>query len=132
MQVFATRAHLEIYGLPEGWLATASPADVDGALAAASAIAAGYLAAQYTLPLHAWGEDLRRAVCHIACWDLMCRQGFDPEAAGDQAVRQRHDDAVRWLREVGAGRVEPPDLIDATPDVDEGGGWIASDPPRRW
>lgn len=132
MQLLASRIDLERFGLPQGWLAAVGDEELEATLSAASAIAAGYLATKYQLPLLSWGDDLRRAVCHIACWDLMCKQGFDPESPSDRVVQQRSDDAIRWLREIAAGRVDPPDLKDSTPDNDEGGSFVASEPPRSW
>jgi phage gp36-like protein len=132
MQVFATRAHLAAFGLPTAWLGAVTDEDQDAALAATSALAAGYLATQYAPPLVAWGDDLRRAVCHLAAWDLLCRRGCNPDAPAEAAVKQRAEDALRWLREVAAGRVAPPDLIDSTPAVEEGGSYVASDLPRTW
>lgn len=117
MPTYGTRPDLATHGLPGDWLAGVSDSDQDAALEAASRFADGYLSLQYDLPISVWGRDLTRVVCHIASWDLMCRQGYDPDTASNKLIRQRYEDALQWLRDVAAGRLSPPEIVDSTPDV---------------
>jgi phage gp36-like protein len=82
------------------------------------------------LPLVSWSPDLTRAVCNIAAYDLMVRRGYNPEAGPDANIRDRYNDAIKWLTQVAQGAVTPV-LVDSTP-----GGvpqpFVHSKPPRGW
>lgn len=107
MSVYATAADLTRLAIPAEALEGITVEDQDAALSAASSVADGYLASRYTLPLTSWGDDLRRAVCLIAAYDLMTRRGYNPEG-GDEQLRLRYEDAIRWLERVADGKVTPP------------------------
>ncbi|TCP09245.1 phage gp36-like protein [Crenobacter luteus] len=76
------------------------PASIERALADAQAEIDGYLAVRFTLPLATNPAVLVSRCCDIALYRLMtlARQN-DVEDA-----RQRYEDAVRFLRDVAAGR----------------------------
>lgn len=101
---YATLTEFTRFGLPTPALSGVSDDDKTAALSAASSVADSYLATRYSTPLSSWGDDLRRAVCHIASWDLLVRRGFNPDDAANQAVRMRHKDAIAWLENVSANR----------------------------
>ena len=101
---YATRTDLTRFGLPAAALTGVADATQDAALEAASDVADSYLRSRYTLPLTGYGDDLKRVVCNIAAWDLLSTRGYDPRAGNDEAVRDRHDSAVSWLKDVSAGR----------------------------
>lgn len=103
---YADRTDLARLGLRSGALTGVSTGDQDAALEAASDTVDGYLRSRYTLPLSAWGDDLRRAVCTIAAWDILTTRGFDPSKGGDEAIRLRYEDAIKWCEAVSAGRVK--------------------------
>ncbi len=128
---YATRTDLDAMGYPSATLAGVSTTIQDAALDAASSLVDGYLVRRFTLPLSAWGDDLRRAVVHIAAWDLLCRRGFRPGDGADEAVRMRYEDAMSWLKDVSAGRVEPQGVTDASPAVAESFGVVVVSHPRR-
>lgn len=132
---YATAADLARLGLSAKALTGIPLADQDAALAAASAVADGYLAARYTLPLLAWGDDLKRAVSLIAAYDLMTRRGYSPEG-GDEQLRLRYEDGVKWLEQVGKGAISPVGLVEsppsATPAPGDSGPVIAQRPLRGW
>ena len=71
---------------------------VDGALADADAEIDGYLVGQYLLPLASVPKNLVALACDIARYKL-----FDDRAT--EQVRQRYDDAVKYLRSVGKGEL---------------------------
>ena len=133
MTAYATSTDLARFGV--GALATAGMAsgDLDAAMLAAAAVAESYLAVAYTLPLTSWGDDLRRAVCMIAAWDILGgNRGFNPEQGSDTAVRLRYEDAIRWLERVASGAVVPVGIVDSTPTENEGAGYFHSDAKRGW
>lgn len=75
-------------------------------------------------------DDLRRAVCCIAAYDLLSVRGYNPEGA-DENLRLRYEDAIRWLKGVASGFIDP-GLIDSTPDEEEGGVATAGCARRGW
>lgn len=101
---YATRTDLTRFGLPTAALSGVADATQDAALEAASDVADSYMRSRYALPLTGYGDDLKRAVCHIAAWDLLTTRGYDPNRGGDEAVKLRHDSAMKWLSDVSAGR----------------------------
>ena len=111
---YATRDDLARLGLPPAVLSAIPTADQDAALEAASDLADSYLSARYTLPLVSWEDDLRRAVAHIAAYDLMVRRGFNPTGA-DEQIRLRYEDAIRWLEGVARGLLHP-QIVDSSPE----------------
>jgi phage gp36-like protein len=116
---YATTADLVKYGLLAEAFTGVTVVEQD-ALDAASALAESHVKKRYTAPLTAWGLDLRRAVCHIASYDLLCQRGFNPQRGADQVILKRHDDAMNWLRDVARGIVELADAAsDSTPELDE-------------
>lgn len=104
---YATRTHLAQFAIRAAALTGIATGDQDAALEAASDLADSYLRARFTLPLSSWQDDLRRAVCNVAAYDLLSARGYNPDAGADSNVRQRYEDAVRWLEGVAAGRVTP-------------------------
>jgi phage gp36-like protein len=101
---YATRTDLTRFGLPTAALTGVSTDAQDAALEAASDVADSYMRSRYALPLTGYGDDLKRAVCHVAAWDLLTTRGYDPARGGDEAVKLRHDTAIAWLKDVSAGR----------------------------
>lgn len=102
------------------------------ALASASGEANGYLNARYTLPLTAWGDDLRQHVVNIAAYRLLVKRGWSPVAPEDDTVRTGYTDALAWLAKVKDERISPPDIVDSTPDEYDAGGFVVSRPKRGW
>lgn len=102
---YATTTDLARLGIAATAIAAVSSTIQEAALEAASVLADGYLRGRYTLPLTTWGEDLTRAVCAIAAWDILCQRGFDPNRGGDVAIETRANAATSWLKDVSAGRV---------------------------
>lgn len=132
MTRYAERSDLTRFGLPSGALTNVSTTTQDAALDAASTLADGYLRGRFELPLTAWGDDLKRAVCAVAAWDLMVTRGFAPDAGNDEVLRQRYEDAIAWLKSVALGHVIPVNVTDATPEEDDGGTFSVSNPRRGW
>ncbi len=129
---YATLANLAQYAAGAAALSSFSDADKTAALVAASEEADGEFNRRYTLPLTAWGTDVSRAVCEIAAYELLCGPGAFDSANEGNMYRQRALDARAWLKRVGDGTLDPPAIVDATPDAHEGGPAVITDPRRGW
>ena len=112
---YATIADFQRIGLPGGALESISFESIQGELDAASDEAGTYVGCKYTMPISApYDRTLVRAVCCIAGWNLMAFRGFNPENAGDQVVRQRWTDSIKWLERVANGQARM-QVIEASP-----------------
>lgn len=105
MSQYATLEEFGKFGLPGVATSGLADADLNDAIAGASATADSYIANRgYSLPLTVWGQDLTRAVCQIAAWDVLVHlRGVNPEDAGHAAIAKGRDDATAWLRDVAKG-----------------------------
>lgn len=106
MTQYASQSDLASFGLPTTATSGIAGSVLDEQLTAASEIAESYLSGRgYTLPLTAWGRDLRSAVARIAAWYIIVNtRGVNPEDPGHAGLRMNHDDAMKWLEQVAKGR----------------------------
>lgn len=97
--MYADRAAFDLaFGATEASeLEGAATGRITQALASATATADSYLATRYATPVESVGDVLRRAVLDIARFSL-----WDNRAPDE--VRTRYEDALRWLRDVSAGK----------------------------
>lgn len=130
MPSYARPTDLVRLGLPAVALEGISSDDQQAALDAASATADGYLAARVRLPLANWGDDLRRAVCAIAAYDLMVTRGMAPGSGEAELLGERSRGALAWLRDVADGRVTP--TVEETAPSYISGPRVESNTPRGW
>lgn len=93
---------------------------------AASDLALSYVAKRYATPLVSYGDDLKRAIAHIAAWDALALRGFSPVAGSDASIERRHDNAIAWLRDVARGLAELQGVTDATPTINEAAPLVTS------
>lgn len=132
MTAYATRADMEVLGLPSDALDALdarTPGAVARALTMACAMADGYLAVRYVLPLASWGDDLRGQVCALAASSLMITLGLDPEGNDAILLRQREKTALDWFRGVAAKKIHPA-VTEGGTSVD--GAVVISPPARGW
>jgi phage gp36-like protein len=133
---YATRTDLVNLGIAAQALEGVATGSQDAALLAASELADSYLGSRFTLPLTAWGSDLKRHVCSIAAWDLLGgTRGFNPEAGTNEVVRTRYEDAIRWLEQVAANKVTPAGAVDSSSPTSSRGpasAFVRSSPKRGW
>jgi len=130
---YANLDDLTSLGINAFALANISRALQQKSLEAACSDANSELGRRYVLPLTAWGSDLREKVAAIATWKLLSAiRGFDPESNADKAIRMNERDARAWLVRVGENDLEPESIVDSTPDDDEGGAYVLTDPRRGW
>lgn len=74
------------------------------ALADADGLIDGHLGARYAVPLASPSADIVRIACDIARYLLH-------DLAAPEQVRAHYDDALRWLRDIAAGKLP---LVGAT------------------
>jgi phage gp36-like protein len=79
----------------------------------ASSKAHGFFARRYTGPLVSWDSDVRRELAQIVAYMVMSHRGFAPDGT-DELIVKNHNDALKWLGQVGSGAVSP-DIGDSTP-----------------
>lgn len=99
---------------------------------AATDEADGLVNAQYSLPLKAWGNDLRERVAIRASFKALFPRGLNPTEPSNATALLQNDNAWSWLKMLGRGEVSPPGIIDQTPEIDEGGAYVVTDAPRGW
>lgn len=97
--MYADRAAFDLaFGATEASeLEGAATGRITQSLAMATATADSYVSTRYATPVESVGDVLRRAVLDIA------RHALWDNRAPDE-VRTRYEDALRWLRDVSAGK----------------------------
>ena len=106
---------------PEALDGLGGTSTVQGALDIAAGRVNSFLKKRYTLPLTSWGEDLEYAELCLAQFQLISRRGFSPQSESDKNAKELKDEAITWLKLVAKGEVEPDEIADSTPDLDEAG-----------
>lgn len=129
--LYATPDDLVRSALPAEALVNVAPYAQADALLSVTDEADGYIGGAYTLPLTAWGEDLRMHVAAMGAFAVLKRRGFDPSGKDELIVKGR-DDAIAWLRRILNGQLAPPGLVDSTPDEYEGGAYVVTRARRGW
>lgn len=113
---YANFGDLYTHGRPAAGLEGVSTTERANALGAASMKADGKLRLRYDLPLVVW-DDAREPVAKIAAYDLLSHVGFNPDG-NDKNIRDRHNDAWKWLGDVADGTIDPAGIVDSTPEID--------------
>lgn len=127
-----TDAELLAMGLPGDALSAVDASVRDQHRQTASDFALSHIKKRHKLPLISWGNDIKQAVAHIAARSLMGTRGFDPASRSGEEIIARSDTAIAWLRDVAKGIVEPVDIVDSTPDLDEESPLVVSDTAAGW
>lgn len=141
MSQYVDPADLAKY-LPQTALDTTTPAAQLQACIDASEIADSYLRGRYTLPLLAWGSDVRMYTAWIACYLLMAGRGFNSGAGSDRLIVERYYVAIGNPNAPGTGwfpgiqrQAIHPDVTptvavgqDATHDIPV----VSTNPQRGW
>lgn len=130
MAAYATSDDLARLALPSRVLEQFTEEEMAAQLQAASARADSYLRSRFELPITAWGDDLRQAVCAIAAFGLMGVRGFNPE--GDPTLQENSRAAIRWLEQVGAGKATPAEMQDSSGGAAPMAPLVLSRPLRGW
>jgi phage gp36-like protein len=135
MSAYATSTNLTDFGISAETLGSVPAGQADRILAGCSAVADGYLqsSGRITLPLTAWGDDLRMAVCKLGAWELMTVVlGHNPDDPNNFVWKDRAAEARTWLESVARGLITPVGLVDSSPTVEETGTEIYTEPRRGW
>ena len=115
--VYLTVAEARQLGLSGRAFADTDVADFLANIAQASDYASSFLSNQYTLPLLAWGDDIKGAVAKIAAYEFLSVRGLNPDNGGsDKNVKDRADVARDWFKMVGSGKATPVGIQDSTPN----------------
>lgn len=91
----------------------------------------GYLAGGKKLPLTAWADDLQQHAKNIVIYRYLNDRGRIPTGPND-IIDSDFNNAIKWLKGVAAGSIDPPGLVDSTPEISEEAYAVVSDPPRGW
>lgn len=82
---------------------------VEKAISDAGALVDAYLAGRYAVPLDPVPDVINWAACDIAVYKISSRRGIAPEE-----VRQKFDDAVKFLDRLASGKGELPGASQST------------------
>jgi phage gp36-like protein len=120
MATYCTAEDLEIYGVNAQALEDLSAANnQEPPIQGASDYMDGYLGKQFTLPLLAFGSDIRECCAVITAWRVLRTRGLRPgENPEDNALYLDYKEKIRWLEQIAAGKVTPV----VTPSPSPGGG----------
>ncbi len=108
MADYAEVTDLPLLGVANEALEDIEEATQEAVIAARSRFADGYLAVRYTIPdggLTAFTGDLTWAVVQLSVYDLISNRGYDVDGKAPDIIRQRHDDAIKWLEAVRDGEI---------------------------
>lgn len=132
MTTYATIDDFTTHGLPSRAVDDEWP--IDGFLDAASRVVDSYLATRYAVPFTVWPPSITQCVCKIAAWEYVSGQRGRQPGGPDEVIRLRFEDAMRWLREVSAGKVSLIGVTDVDAPVPDapGAADVESDDLRGW
>ena len=132
MSQYSTATELKQLGLPAESLEEVADADIDAQITASCGIIDAYLSSRVTLPISAPYPDLLvRFSVDMAVFHILMRRGFNPEEY-DSNYKELHDRAEEFFKDYAAGKVNIPDLVDATPLVSEGAPDVFTGTARGW
>jgi phage gp36-like protein len=128
--LYAKVADLSDHGIAKAALVNIDQSALAKHCLAATDEADGYLAGGKTLPLVAWPDDLTAKVAEIAAYKALKVRGFQPDGSDELIVKGR-DDAISWLKGIARGEIDPPGMVDSTPEVYESGISVYSNAPTN-
>lgn len=141
MSQYLDPADLPKYG-PQTALDTTDAAQQLQACIDASEIADSYLRGRYTLPLVAWGADVRTYTGWIAWYLLMAGRGFNSGAGADRLIVERYYMAIGnpnapgtgWFPGIQRQAIHPDVTPSVAPGQDPGHDVpsVSTNPQRGW
>ncbi len=132
VQAFASISDIGSHAVPSAALAGISDHDKAEGIISASDELWGRFNGRYTGPLTAWGSDLVTHTAEEAACSLLLTRGTNPEAEEYTVLKDLRDGARAWARDVGASKITPDDIIDATPAVEESASVMYTNTKRGW
>lgn len=112
--IYAQVSDFGAYGINEQAIRGYDSVKIQKNLSAASRKIDQFLRPQFTLPIVAWGDDLREMCCVLAVWPVISGRGYNPESGADQNIKTRYDDAMKLLKLWSEGTAIP-SVTDSTP-----------------
>jgi phage gp36-like protein len=91
-----------------------------------------HLANVFTLPLVAWGRDIERHTAELAAYYAVKRRGYPADDQQGGTIRAFYKDAMDYFENVRDAKIDPPGVVDSTPDVEDGGAHVVCNPSRGW
>jgi phage gp36-like protein len=89
----------------------------------------GYLGGRYVLPMRKWDNALKAMLARMAVKYSMDACGYQPEGP-DSIIKDNFNASIAWLKRLQDGKLEPPGMVDSTPETFEGGSVVVSRPRR--
>lgn len=83
---------------------TEDPNALDKAIERASAVVDSYTADRYETPFSPVPSEVTTCTVTLVRYALFSARGLDPAKGSDQVIKADYDHAMRWLRDVSAGR----------------------------
>lgn len=131
---YASTTDLERLGINADALAGISTATKQAALDATSdqiddAIETG---GRYQTPLTTYPDSVKLNNCKLAQFELMSVEGYYPDDEDQKTIRQRYEDALKWIEGLENGKALS-GVVDADPDDDDDSQVVTdSDTARGW
>lgn len=122
---YSTESEFQALGLPA--VALDGATDTSDWRDAAQGRIDSYLRGRYLLPLDSpYPPEIVDTECAIAAYLFLSNRGFDPEAGANQNIVLRYKDAMKWLNDLAAGKINLAITADGTDDTSEGGPIVRS------
>lgn len=122
---YSTESEFQALGLPA--VALDGATDTSDWRNAAQGRVDSYLRGRYLLPLdNPYPPEVIDVECAIAAYLFLSNRGFDPEQGANQNIVLRYKDAMRWLADLAAGKINLAITADASDTTSEGGPIVAS------
>ena len=87
---------------------------------------------RYTGPLVSWSSDLTKHAAAEAACSLLLTRGINPALSEYEILKDLRDQARSWADKVGACKVSPTGIVDATPTTNEAGPVLYTRTIRGW
>ncbi len=131
-QAFVSPRDIDAHALPLESLTGISTHDQAEACIAASDEMWGRFNDRYTGPLVSWSSDLTLHAAAAAACSLLLTRGVNPDASEYEILKDMRDQARSWADKVGACKVSPTGIVDATPTTNEAGPVLYTRTIRGW
>jgi phage gp36-like protein len=112
--VYADRTAFFAHGLPAQARGKVTDAQIDSALATASAFMDSKFRGRYPLPFLTYGIEVVRACCTLAAEEVLTIRGWDANNAGDSEIMRRGDLTREWLDQVQRSAAHPDVTLQAS------------------
>ncbi len=132
LTIYATPADLGSLSIAAAVLTNATANDKAKALISSTDKCSSFIGNSHKMPLVSWGDDVRQSCSDIALYHVINSIVGHRPGPLDESIKDRHDEALEWLKLVSAGHATPDGMVDDTPDTYEGGAYVYSAAKRGW